>query len=497
MTPGSIRSCAAPTASVATSGSPAAAPSFSVMPQGSERDGSTSTSAAAYHGTSSSRLELPDDARAAPQLGLERPRADEDELPRNALHRLDEHVEPLLALEPADVEEDAAVQPEALAQRIAVRPLRLDALGEDAEVDRVRRDEDPLGRRAELLAGRRATHVPGTRKPVARDSARRRTRHPELLREHRDALLSTQSNDARALATSACQNAGWFQPPTITTSGRKLRNSRRRPRVSITQREPRRRLRPGQHDVAKRELLAVDAVAPARVVLGEERDAELDVRLRRERVEERDPERRRDLRHDQQPHQPRRQTATTSDAPSSAPGSITTPSSVTSVVGARAGDGRRAPQDRRPPPQAEHVQPAKRAMAPRLEPPLPVQLDALEALAQQRREVVRRVLGLVERVRRRRARPLDVRRRDDVHAVRTQHARRLAHRRARIPHVLERLERADDVEARVAELERRHVHRAKRRPRAGVALRARTRSSPRSTSTPTTLAATSARYAVP
>ena len=189
------------------------------MPHGSERDGRTSTSAAAYHGTSSSRSSCPTDARAAPQLGLERPRADEDELPRNAFHRVDEDVEPLLALEPAGVEEDAALEAEALAEGGAVRPLRLDALGEDAEVDGVRRDEDRAPSTRPAPPGRRATHVPG-RGSRLRATARGGATASGALRESEACALDPEQRRRRR-APSACQNAGWFQPPTITTSGRK------------------------------------------------------------------------------------------------------------------------------------------------------------------------------------------------------------------------------------------------------------------------------------
>jgi len=89
--------------------------------------------------------------------------------------------------------------------------------------------------------------------------------------------------------------------------------------------------------VAHRQGIAHGRLVPENVMVTESGTVRLigfaiDARLRGEGVEERDPERRRDLGHDQDAHQLSRQTATTSDAPSSASRSMTRSLSVTSVV---------------------------------------------------------------------------------------------------------------------------------------------------------------------
>jgi hypothetical protein len=85
-------------------------------------------------------------------------------------------------------------------------------------------------------------------------------------------------------------------------------------------------------------------------------------------------------------------------------------------------------------------------MASRLYAPLAVQLDLFEPLPQQRPEVRRRELDPVEGIDRFAVCVLDTRCRGEKRSVRPQHPRSLSQERRRVFEMLDRLERADDVE---------------------------------------------------
>ena len=164
------------------------------------------------------------------------------------------------------------------------------------------------------------------------------------------------------------------------------------------------------------------------------------------------------------------QTATSSDAPSSAPRSITTSLSLTSVVGRVpvTTEARRRIADRlrRPSTSSRRSVRCRRVSTRRC--PYSSTSRMPRAAATRNPRASTRSRGTGSPAKRTSARRAESRRR---RPRRAQDARRLAHRGARIAHVLERLERADDVERGVRERERGDVHHAKRRARAAVALR--------------------------
>ena len=88
---------------------------------------------------------------------------------------------------------------------------------------------------------------------------------------------------------------------------------------------------------------------------------------------------------------------------------------------------------------------------------LAVELDRAEVAAEHRLEVVARELQRVERVLRRGRGHVDPRGRDDEDAVGAKHARRARQERFGLRQVLDRLERADDVEGIVRQVELREV----------------------------------------
>ena len=305
LTPSSISSCAAPTPSVATSGSPAAAASFSTMPHGSERDGSTNASARRYHAATSSRSSAPVNRDAVvgerAQLGLRRARADEHELAGHVLERAQQHVEALLRVEPADVEE--AHRPVAR----LVRPARR----------RSRRRRS--GRSRSAPARRRTTARSRTTPARARRSRRTSARACASRARAARGRCARRARCSRPTRGSGCGASSRRRACARTRAGstrrrrpRRARTAavgRRAPWLSTSQRPPGRKLRPGTHVVLELPLLLVQVVErPARVLCGEEEHEQ--VEPLGERVEERDPVRRRDLGDERELH--RRTTDATS-----------------------------------------------------------------------------------------------------------------------------------------------------------------------------------------